>query len=648
MEPFLRLKKRTSYFRRRVPAKLRGALGASEISIRLGAVSRATALAIARRLAVKSDELFARDGVDVVLVREELRAVVGHTLGFLEDNDQNNRAIQASRAFASEIPIEEQIREDGDAAEMVLKSYDKGVYLYKEPFVRERLASCGLDPERDPVTYTRIGGALTLALALSLFRRVIAKAERHGLDDSDQLSLDRWRRQAAVLENQILPEPAVAQSVVMAPAPAATPEPTKARDHTSAAVREAVETDMSAAPLFSVAFKASVKDRIASGHLKPTAERSLTQSGKMWVQIVGDQPITDYDRSDIIRYRDHLIRLPKIYWKSPADAEMTILEIIADREARDPNYERAKNITVNKHLSAISSFFEHQKEINALAWDHPSFWARASLKKKRDQNRSHTTKDERPAFTDDQIRVIFSAPLYRGRRSDYFYTQPGRLIVRDSLYWLPLIVALHPMRREEAAQLRVKNVKQVFASGRDGDAAETTSIWCFDLDDEDISVKTPQGYRIIPIHTWLLRTDFIEHWVEGRDPDALIFPDVSNDNAHGSFGMDTGRRFSRVLDALEISLTHKDGAEAHGAFHPFRHAVITNMNGRPNSPHVVSYLAGHRPEGVSSEQVRYTKEIAATIGKTVIDQIDLPIGIDNIIAAYEGARAAGNLIDVLA
>ncbi|MBZ0163570.1 MAG: hypothetical protein K8H74_12755 [Notoacmeibacter sp.] len=650
MEPFLRLKKRTSYFRRRVPAGLRRAWGVSEISIRLGAVSRATALAIARRLAVKSDELFARDGVDVVLVREELRAVVGHTLGFLEDNDQNNRAIQASRAFASEIPIEEQIREDGDAAEMVLKSYDKGVYLYKEPFVRERLASCGLDPERDPVTYTRIGGALTLALALSLFRRVIAKAERHGLDDSDQLPLDRWRRQAAVLENQILPEPAVAQSVVMAPAPAATPEPTKAGDPAPATVPDAAETDMSAGPLFSVAFVASVKERISVGSLKPSAERDQLQVMKLWLEIIGNRPITAYGRDDINTFRDTLRRLPRIYRKSATEQAMSIPEIIAEREAKNPDYERIRDETVNKHLSGISAFFGHQKAVaGALPWDFAEFWTGASLKKRRSQNPRHTSKEARPAYSSDQIRQIFSAPLYLGRRSEHFYAQPGSVIVRDGLYWAPLIIALHGLRREEIAQVRVKHVKQVFAKTSESDPDETgTPVWCLELIDTELNMKTAQGFRIVPLHKWLLKTDFIDRWVLGRDPEAHLFPELNNDNAHGSYGVSLGKRFARVLDGLGIELTREDGSEASGAFHPLRHAVITNMNQRPGSIHVNSYIVGHLPENVSSEQIRYTKAVAAGIAKAVIDQIDLPVGIDNIIAAYEGARAAGNLIDVLA
>jgi hypothetical protein len=66
-------------------------------------------------------------------------------------------------------------------------------------------------------------------------------------------------------------------------------------------------------------------------------------------------------------------------------------------------------------------------------------------------------------------------------------TRPGEIIVRDSLYWIPLMVALHGLRREEAAQLRVHHIKSFGVTI----GGEARTIWYFDLTAEDLVLKEP-------------------------------------------------------------------------------------------------------------------------------------------------------------
>ena len=77
-------------------------------------------------------------------------------------------------------------------------------------------------------------------------------------------------------------------------------------------------------------------------------------------------------------------------------------------------------------------------------------------------------KDERPAYSDSQIRKLFEHPVFTGRVEAHHFNQPGDFIVRDALYWVPIFAAFSLMRREEIAALRVRNiVKKTSHNGKE-------------------------------------------------------------------------------------------------------------------------------------------------------------------------------------
>jgi hypothetical protein len=83
-DSFLRLKGRTTYFRRKVPGDLLSRLASTEICFKLGVIDRDSAVQLGRRLAVAVDAFFVSARRDKMLSSPDLSRVdkVDSQIGF--------------------------------------------------------------------------------------------------------------------------------------------------------------------------------------------------------------------------------------------------------------------------------------------------------------------------------------------------------------------------------------------------------------------------------------------------------------------------------------------------------------------------------------------------------------------------------------
>src|SRR5690606_13631111 len=115
--------------------------------------------------------------------------------------------------------------------------------------------------------------------------------------------------------------------------------------------------------------------------------------------------------------------------------------------SRNKNYVRLQNTTINRHLCVIAPFFEWAIKHGAMAEPDKPFWSGFLLPTGAAVTGLEVN-EERLSWPDDQLARLFKHPVYTGRRSAYYYNEPGSVVVRDGLYWTPIIAGLHGMRRE--------------------------------------------------------------------------------------------------------------------------------------------------------------------------------------------------------
>ncbi|PRY95714.1 hypothetical protein BCF33_1339 [Hasllibacter halocynthiae] len=131
----------------------------------------------------------------------------------------------------------------------------------------------------------------------------------------------------------------------------------------------------------------------------------------------------------------------------------------------------------------------------------------------------HRTKPKtREAWSEERLTRLFASPIYRGCASADRRWMPGKLILRDALYWVPLIVETLGTRIREVLELRRSDLEL-----RNG-------ILCLRIDlSAEKRVKTEDRGRVVPIPQLLLDLGFAE-WI-GDLPEkhgGMLFPEIAD------------------------------------------------------------------------------------------------------------------------
>ena len=251
------------------------------------------------------------------------------------------------------------------------------------------------------------------------------------------MPVEDWRQRVMRLEEHLLatpPSAARAGPALPLPLPVAASPPPLSPAPDSGAV-------------FSTVVGECFDSRIDGGEIVGSARHEAASTIRLWTEICGDRPLASYSRTDMSEFRDVLVRIPKIYWKSASERAKPIRTIIKEATGNGGPYPRISNVTVNRHLSCMASVFSWCATHGHLAKNGEPFWTGFFLPTGKKVT-GLDARDERPAYSLQQIERIFAHPVWTGRRSNYRYLEAGKVVVRDALYWGPLIAAYHGMRRE--------------------------------------------------------------------------------------------------------------------------------------------------------------------------------------------------------
>lgn len=252
---------------------------------------------------------------------------------------------------------------------------------------------------------------------------------------------------------------------------------------------------------------------------------------------VGDRRPVDISFRDAALYRESILRLPRHFGRGRYQG-LTAAQAIAKadeldnaspgRESRKGRGQESEPVprcglkTVNKHLQNMHLFVAW---LNAkLGWrlDDPF---KGQMYSKKDVRRHG---EARQRYDDDELRALFETPMFTGCFSSKRRARPGRAIIKDADYWVPLILMFTGARREEICQLYLADVIQV-----DG-------IWCFKIHDEeaDQQTKNESSKRVVPIHETLIKLGLLDRVARLRkiaaarpeDRDAQrLFPELKGD-----------------------------------------------------------------------------------------------------------------------
>lgn len=300
----------------------------------------------------------------------------------------------------------------------------------------------------------------------------------------------------------------------------------------------------------------------------------LRKLAALFTEATGVSDVTRLRQADCARFREVLAELPTDYRKSPREQAMTIPEILDAAQEQPERRIGLSPATVNRTLG-------HLGQILAQARAEGLLVAPIDLTMLRERDRVRA-RDMRLSFSPDEVRRIFAAPVWQGCHSEGRRRLPGTEIIRDALYWLPLIAAYTGARREEIAGLEVKDLRQ-----EDG-------IWLFDIrENAKRGLKNATSRRTVPVHPHLIELGLLDQ--RERAGSGSLFPDLRRKAKLANLGESIDHRWRNVLDDQLVD------ARQGKSFHSLRHYVTDQLRRAGVEKWVRLDLLGHAGEDIEDE-----------------------------------------------
>lgn len=305
----------------------------------------------------------------------------------------------------------------------------------------------------------------------------------------------------------------------------------------------------------------------------------------IFLEVVGDKPITEITKTDIRGYKETLHRIPKnMSLKYPGKPIAEVLTLGA--------VPVLSSSSVDKLMRYVKSLFIFATEQDYIE-KNP---ATLRLKAKAD------AQEQRKAFDDEDIRVIFEG--------DY----AASLRKRPDRFWIPLILLHSGARLEEIAQLDVADLKQ------------TDGVWVFDLREEgDKALKTAESRRSVPVHPLLLKLGLLDYAADIRKQGAVKLWPLLTKSANG-YGSAISKWFNRRLRELGVT-------DARKVLYSTRHTVATKLKQLDVQDSRVSELLGHKVEGETFG--RYGKQLNVRRLAEIVGKLDF--GLDGLTQKARGS-----------
>ncbi|WP_022706884.1 site-specific integrase [Paracoccus zeaxanthinifaciens] len=333
------------------------------------------------------------------------------------------------------------------------------------------------------------------------------------------------------------------------------------------------------APAFDPALQA-VADRLASrkekrGRVTDKTAYQIRKTAELLHEATGIEDIRKLRQEHLMAFSNIMHALPPTYRKTPKERDMTLPQIIeaAETAGRKQGLSAA---TINRNLGFVGQLIKHARS-EGLSLD--------PLLDTRDLRETDPEDDQDKVapFSRDDLRRIFAGPVWQGCQSAGRRTRPGDLVIRDALYWLPLIAAYTGARREEIAGLAREDIVT-----EDGIAA-------FHFRPTEIRrLKNRPSQRKVPIHPHLLELGFLEHVAQAET--GQVFPDLKRRKGRGTLSDAISFNWHKLLR----SQLGEDAAKKN--FHSFRHYVTDELRYRQDVPDLSRHhLLGH---AISSEEDR--------------------------------------------
>jgi integrase len=302
------------------------------------------------------------------------------------------------------------------------------------------------------------------------------------------------------------------------------------------------------ADLFGTAVRMARKSRAQDD----TNQQKFKSVG-LFIYLTGIQMVTDIRQHHLDMFANALENeLPKFYWKSTAEKNLTFKELLEVNRNRSKDIVGLSSPTIERHLATMRSIIDFADDEGNKA----PFTPRISHLIPPDK-RSDTEK--RSVYTLDDARRVFQHPLWQGCKSKGRRHTAGPLVIKDHHYWINLLLAYTGARRSEIAGLL------------DVDIGQKNDIPFLHIRENYLrGLKNRFSQRRISLHAHLVDLGFLDFVDAKRSSnEAVLFPEAIHAKS---------RKLSLANDGAVPPYDKKFGDALD---HVWRECLTRSLNGNP-------------------------------------------------------------------
>lgn len=545
--PHLQRRNGAFHVRVRVPSDVRLRLGMGEVCRSLGSCSYARAKSLAAIFAGRLKEAFVvivGEGLDQAKARELVR-------GCFRD------LIAETERYGGFVPST--AWPDLEISEQREASMERILQL------RAQLEAHSFDGQVEGLTSAYLGG--DAATVLPQRRHDLMEGVARALIEQQNLFLlrldDRLREFEPI---DPLFRAASVQSIAQAGSPAAVQSTAQVGSGLTAPVM---------GPTVGQAIKAYL-EKGARRWVRKTLLARTWQLGYLEEALGTDTPMASVTAHDIRLFRDRVLALRANHGRT---RHQSFAEKQTENVAR-----RIAPKTAELIFEPTKAFFAAAANDEGMIETNPAEKVRISAPKQAKEQ-----KLRRP-FTDTELTVLFSSPVFTGSKSRDRRYQAGPRRIRDAKYWIPILAHYSGARAGELVQLHVRDIAMdgpipYISIDEQNDGVEGS---------DRKHVKSAAGVRKVPLHPDLVALgflDFVRSKSSGKAT-ARLFPDFP----YGSDGQAStvySKWFGRCMDAVGLS----DKALV---FHSFRHGAEDAFRNAKQPQYVIDRILGHSDNATSA------------------------------------------------
>ncbi len=316
------------------------------------------------------------------------------------------------------------------------------------------------------------------------------------------------------------------------------------------------------AEMLSVVYQAYL-DECKENRPKTLHNKQVTLN--LWLDALNDMPVSQISKAHAREFKQLMMKLPanfnKLYkGKYLKEIDFSVI----------PENKKLSIKSVNIQLGYMRSFMNWAIQNGHYEGANP--FIGLALKE------TVRAEEKRHSFSKEQLSAIFNTPLYKGCLSEKLHGRfiEGNIIIKDGLYWLPLIGLYSGARMQEICQLYVDDIRK------------SDDIWYFDFnaEGEDKHLKNASSKRKTPIHPSLIEMGLLEHCQQQKEKGKKrLFSDLPL-SCDGTYSNAFSKRFNHFIKRFNIKTDRT-------SFHSFRHTFIDALREANVSREVRQALVGH-------------------------------------------------------